>query len=281
MRARRSRYSGDQMRSSSERGSVTSAICFEPMPSSAADGGCSTGMICTRARARRSRSIRRRGSRRLTAARPPRALPAATSPSPGAMRASAVAPSIEVSMCEPCGPVVRACQPSPDDLEVDAHGLLAGPVAGDRLVERRPASGAREGSAPCMAARAGRTKSWKPTIAETGIAGQAEDERVAARAEPGGLAGAQADAPEALLHAQLGERGLDVVVRADRHAAGDDHHVGRVEHGRRAPSRVSAAWSGTVSRAVTSARRPARPGRRGPSRSSCRSRPGRAAGPAR
>ena len=75
------------------------------------------------------------------------------------------------------------------------------------------------------------------------VAGQAEDELVVLRAEPGRLAGPQRDAPEALLDAQLGERRLDVVVRADRDAAGDDDHIGGVEALREGgPGAGGVAW---------------------------------------
>ena len=69
---------------------------------------------------------------------------------------------------------------------------------------------------------------------ESGLPGQAEHERVAAAAEPQRLAGLHAHAPEHLLDAAGLERRLDVVVRADRDAAGDDQHVA-------APGRASTA----------------------------------------
>ena len=53
----------------------------------------------------------------------------------------------------------------------------------------------------------------------------ARTQRVAAAAEPQRLAGLDLHAPEDLLDAGGLERGLDVVVRADRDAAGDDQHV--------------------------------------------------------
>ena len=70
-------------------------------------------------------------------------------------------------------------------------------------------------------------KARKPTIARERVAGEAEHERGAAAAEPQRLARLDAHAPEDLLDAARLERGLDVVVRADRDAAGDDEHVAR------------------------------------------------------
>ena len=62
----------------------------------------------------------------------------------------------------------------------------------------------------------------KVTIAETGLPGSPNTSRPAGRGpEVGGLAGPQGDAPEDLLDAELRERRTDVVVLADRDAAGD------------------------------------------------------------
>ena len=70
------------------------------------------------------------------------------------------------------------------------------------------------------------------TTAETGLPGSPNTSVVAAAAEPGRLARLERDPPEHLLDAELGQRRLDVVVRADRDAAGDDHHVRGLERGR-------------------------------------------------
>ena len=74
------------------------------------------------------------------------------------------------------------------------------------------------------------------------------------------------------------ERGLHVVVRADRHAARDDHHVGASSASASA-ARVPSASSGTRDPLRPPRRPPARPGRRGRRRWSCRSRRARAAAP--
>ena len=85
------------------------------------------------------------------------------------------------------------------------------------------------------------------------VPGQAEDERRAADGERERLAGTHRDSPEVLLHAELGERPADEVVRADRDAAGGDE--------RRRP------------RAPRRARRGARPRRPRRRRAARRSRP--------
>ena len=83
-----------------------------------------------------------------------------------------------------------------------------------------PASGS-----PRSRRSAGRTNSAVQTIADSGLPGQPEHERRAAPAEPQRLAGLDPHAPEDLLDAAGLEGGLDVVVRADRDAAGDDQDV--------------------------------------------------------
>ena len=67
------------------------------------------------------------------------------------------------------------------------------------------------------------------TIADTGLPGSPKTSVPPRTPNHVGLPGPQRDAPEALLDAELGERGLDVVVRADRHAAREDHDVGGLE----------------------------------------------------
>ena len=64
------------------------------------------------------------------------------------------------------------------------------------------------------------------------VAGQRHHDAAVAFAGPGGLAGLQRDPPEELAHAQLAQRGLDVVVRADRDAARGEHEIGRLERAR-------------------------------------------------
>ena len=121
------------------------------------------------------------------------------------------------------------------------------------------------------------------TIAETGLPGSAEDERPArGDAEVGRLAGPQGHAPEDLLDAERLERRADVVVLADRDAAGDDRDVAAERQLERVAGRLAV---------VARHRRRRRPRRRSPRRaaaprrrSSCgsaRARAARRARPAR
>ena len=163
------------------------------------------------------------------------------------------------------------------ELEPAAHSVRA---PGRLLVVARRGSrspGAARGRARRASRRiAGRTKSMKVTIAETGLPGSPKTSAAAAAcdAEPGRLARAQRHAPEDLLDAERGERRADVVVLADRDAAADDREVGR-----RAPGRAPRGWPrGRRGRSrPRAARRPrARPSAGDASRRwSCGSRPGR------
>jgi hypothetical protein len=72
------------------------------------------------------------------------------------------------------------------------------------------------------------------------VAGQPEDDLVAARPEPGRLARLERHAPEVLVDAELGQRGLDVVVRTDRHTARDHDHVGGLQRPAERLDRVGA-----------------------------------------
>ena len=82
-----------------------------------------------------------------------------------------------------------------------------------------------------------------------GVAGQADHQRVVARAEPGRLARPQRDAPEDLVTPSCLQRRLDVVVGADGDAAADEQEVGAFERlaqrgrgaprGRRRPRRLA------------------------------------------
>ena len=89
----------------------------------------------------------------------------------------------------------------------------------------RPRSAGRASRSPCSRRSAGSMNTQKHDDRRQRVAGQTEHERVAAAAEPQRLAGLDPHAPEDLLDAAGLERGLDVVVRADRDAAGDDQHV--------------------------------------------------------
>src|SRR4051794_3428335 len=114
-------------------------------------------------------------------------------------------------------------------VETHADGLLARRVARQRLGEHRVAAPGWSGA---LQRRHGRTgEQHERDQRRDGVAGQAEHERVAACAEPRRLAGAQRDAPEALLDPEVLQGRLDVVVRADRDTAGDEDEVGFAERG--------------------------------------------------
>ena len=166
-------------------------------------------------------------------------------------------------------------------LEPNAHHLVALRVAPQRLAEPRDAPCECPGRRPEARASAGRANRWNVTIAETGLPGRPNTSVPSRRAEPGRLPGLKPHAPEALLDAELGERRLDVVVRADGHAAADAHDVGRVERGgervaRGRRSRRARALALTTS--APGARRLRGDARR---RSSCGSGPGASSAPAR
>ena len=132
-------------------------------------------------------------------------------------------------MWEPCGPLGMATSfPSRRSrrtrIACSRSGLR-------RTAVPSTASGSSRGSSvrPWSAASAGRTNSENVTTADTGLPGQPEYERRSAAAEPGRLTRLERDSPEHLLDAELGERRLDVIVRADRNPARDDHDVGGLE----------------------------------------------------
>ena len=156
---------------------------------------------------------------------------------------------------------------------------------GLRRDRARPAPAvARAGrrSAPCSARSAGRANSWKVTIAETGLPGSPNDQRLAARRRTRSACPACSARPRSAPRPRA-RRG-----RASRGRAGptdtppDTHdHVGLAERPRRARRACRRASSGTVSRRTSRARPRARPGPRARRRSSCRSARRRAARPAR
>ena len=92
---------------------------------------------------------------------------------------------------------------------------------------RRPRSKRGPGVASRRAGGAARaaTNIAVPTIADSGLPGSPNTSVRAAAPEPQRLAGLDPHAPEDLLDAARLEGGLDVVVRADRDAAGDDQDV--------------------------------------------------------
>ena len=179
------------------------------------------GRAARRRRAGRSRSRRSRRARRSCAS------PGARSASPRARRrrrARARRSGTCAAVGRPGGAARRA-------------GTVAAPA---------PAS-------PCRRRSAGSTKSRKQTTTESGLPGSPNTSVRAAAAEPQRLAGLDPHAPEHLLDAAGLERGLDVVVRADRDAAGDDQHVARQaaprpRRGSPRGRRRSTPWS-TTSRA--------------------------------
>ena len=222
-------------------------------------------------------------------------------------------------MCEPCGPVGVARAPSVVDAH--AHRLVALGVALDGDGEARAAPRRARGGALQRRAAPGAAKSTKVTKAETGLPGRPNTSALGARTPNHvGLPGRSATRQKSSSHAERRERGLDVVVRADRHAAGDEHDVGLVEraaqrgHGRargrrpraarrrprrrpRAASAASVERVGVVDLARAPAARPASTSsspvartatrgrraqrtRRGRRRRRRRARPGRAACPA-
>ena len=231
---------------------MTSATCRLPTSPSAAARGLRHAARSSRARARAG-SAGPAGAGRAASqrARPPRARRPRRSPCAAAISARPSAPSIEVSTCEPWAPVGSAIEAVLALEEADPDRLLALWVARDGARERR--RGARGVRRRALERRErGPREELEGDHRRYGVAGQAERERIAARAEPGGLAGTKAHAPEALLDAELAKRGLHVVVRADRHAAGDDHDVGLVERLARARARVLCGSSGTVARPTSS-----------------------------
>ena len=132
-------------------------------------------------------------------------------------------------------------------LEPAAHDVCAARLLAVVLVHHRRRAPALRRLVPDSAASAGRTNRWNVTIAETGLPGQAEHERAPSRghAEPGRVPGPQRDAPEDLLDAELRERRLDVVVRADRNASADDQRRPR-QRRRAIASTVASRSSGTI-----------------------------------
>ena len=122
-----------------------------------------------------------------------------------------------------------------------------------------------------------------PTIADSGLPGRPNTSVLAAAAEPQRLAGLDPHAPEDLLDAARLERGLDVVVRADRDAAGDDQHValaGPRSTAARVASRSSAIDAVVDDRAPARSASSARPSARW-TRGSCPARAARRAAAAR
>ena len=152
--------------------------------------------------------------------------------------------------------------------QLEAAADRVGAAGRLRVVPRRgsPWTRARAGlGAPASRAIAGRTKSRKVTIAETGLPGSPKTS-VPAAATPNqvGLAGLQRHPPEDLLDAERGERRLDVVVLADRDAAAD-----RPRARRRAPRSIAARVASRSSRTCVDRARARRPRARRQRRRAC------------
>ena len=201
--------------------------------------------------------------------------PAASSPSPRGTSASAAAPSIEVRRCDCCGPVGLARQPPASARRRTRTACSRSGLSLDGRVEQRAAAG-RLGIGADQRAQRGQREELEGDHRRHGVAGEPEDERPLAHAEPGRLAGLERDTPEALLGAELGERVLHVVVRPHRNAARDADHVGRAER----PARAPPGWPRRCrprAREAPPPRPPARPARAARGRSTRRSGPARAA----
>ena len=128
--------------------------------------------------------------------------------------------------CEPW-PSVGVASSTPSAARVSAEvSSVVRPSAGAAATARR--TGTNAGAALGFALQAPQRRTDEEQEAGDGgerVAGQPEHEQVVAPAEPQRLARLEPDAPEVLLHAGVLERRLDVVVRADRHAAGDEQDI--------------------------------------------------------
>ena len=98
----------------------------------------------------------------------------------------------------------------------------------ERQPERRRARVERAG----QPAQGGQQQQLEADHHRERIAGQAEDDPLVAQAAEGRATRLHGQPPEQLLDAERGQRRLDVVARADRHAAGGDDDVGRLERPR-------------------------------------------------
>ena len=139
--------------------------------------------------------------------------PAGATPSPAGISANASAPTIEVRMCELCGPVACACQPSSrsSSRQRTACIRVASALAG--LGQRRDRAHALRALDRRARAAPGRANSTNVTNEETGLPGRPNTSVAPRDAERGRLAGPQRDAGRsAICDAELGERRADVVV---------------------------------------------------------------------
>ena len=194
--------------------------------------------------------------------------PAAMSPSPAGMRASASAPEHRrehvrlLRLGRPRDPAVVAL------LEPDADHLVALRVAPQRLAERARRAARMPGSAPWSARTAGRANRWKVTIAETGLPGQPEHERAVAAAEPRRLARLKPHAPEALLDARARRAPASRGRGGPTDTPPVTHTTSAAPSADASAARVASASSGTWPRSHDVGARCARPARRRRRRSS-------------
>ena len=184
-------------------------------------------------------------------------------------------------MCEPCSPVGPARRPSLVVAQPHAHRLLAARVA---RAPARPAwrwHARAAGSAPWRAGRAGRAKSWKVTIADTGFPGSPKTSASSRVPNQVGLPG-RSETPQKRSSTPSSRRApftwswgpTDTPPETITTSAASS---ARADRRRACPRRVS----GTVSPAHELRPRRARPARRARSRSRSRSAPARAARRAR
>ena len=117
-----------------------------------------------------------------------------------------------------------------------------------RRDERRGAASV----SPCSRRSAGPTKSRKQATVESGLPGRPKTSVAPRRPNQSGLPGLSRTRQNSSSHAALLQRRLDVVVRADRDAAGDEQHVARRARPRPRAA-VAAASSGTTGWTTTSA----------------------------
>ena len=150
--------------------------------------------------------------------------PAGSGPEPwGAIANPSLSPSAPV-MCEPwrsVGKRLGDAVGARHQLGDEERRAAVGRAGGLGRAGRARAAGRRR-PRRCRRRSAGRDEQRHADDRRQRVAGEPEHERPAAAAEPQRLAGLDPYAPEDLLDAAGLERALDVVVRADRDAAGDD-----------------------------------------------------------
>ena len=131
-------------------------------------------------------------------------------------------------MCDSWPVSGSSTTPSGSMRDARPHELVARVVPRQRRAEPSGQERRRRLARALECGSAGRTNSSKPTSDDTGLPGQPEHERRAARRERDRLARLHRDAPEHLgsRRAPASERAHEIV-RPDRDAAGGDQHVRR------------------------------------------------------